>query len=126
MSEWDKLREMLKNEVVVSVGTSYKLYPLVDRLEAVGDKLRERVEYLEGLTDGDVKLISKLQQENKMIQIKAMSLALQLEAIRGIVAEYPKCDKNGLAFECDELITRILAVLDGSAQNTDYVQKEDV
>jgi len=52
------------------------------QVKAVGDKLIERVEYLEGLTDGDVKLITGLQVENKMIQIKAMSLALQLEAIR--------------------------------------------
>ena len=58
------------------------------QVKVLGDKLRERVEYLEGLTDGDVKLISKLQQENKMIQIKAMSLALQLEAIRNMIEEY--------------------------------------
>ena len=43
----------------------------------------------------------------------------KLEAMRGVVAEYPKCDKNGLAFEWDELITRILAILDTPAQNTE-------
>ena len=43
----------------------------------------------------------------------------KLGAIRVIVAEYPKCDKTGLAFEWDELITRILAILDTPAQNTE-------
>ena len=109
------------------------------QVKVLGDKLRERVEYLEGLTDGDVKLITKLQEELNLYKLKYKGMYEinqfnigeadkdheKLKAIRGVVAEYPKCDKNGLAFEWDELITRILAVLDGSAQNTDYVQKEE-
>ena len=34
------------------------------------DELRDRVEYLEGLTDGDVKLITKLQEELNLYKLK--------------------------------------------------------
>ena len=39
-------------------------------IQSEKEKLNKRVEYLEGLTDGDVKLITKLQEENQMLKQK--------------------------------------------------------
>ena len=165
IEEWDNLwvkkpftlDSLLVDDEGNSLQSDHSIW--LERVKVVGDKLEERVVYLEGLTDGDVKIITRLQVENKQLRRDTKDLAelgsddlkkrvayqkenealkivtaklfnkladeqKKLEAIRGIVAEYPKCDKNGLAFDWDELITRILAVLDDSAQNTDYVQKE--
>ena len=179
IEEWDKLWEDKPDTLGDYIISDWGFEQWINRMERAGDKLIERVEYLDGLTDGDVKLITKLQVENEKLKhtiatgycgecevlkeenkqlrrdtkdlaelgsddlkkrvayqkenevLKIVTAKLfnkladeqkKLEAIRGIVAEYPKCDKNGLAFDWDELITRILAVLDDSAQNTDYVQ----
>ena len=43
------------------------------------DKLRERVEYLEGLTDGDVKLITKLQEEIMVLKQKLKTISRMLD-----------------------------------------------
>jgi len=50
MNDWDELKEILKNEVVVSVGTSYKLYPLVDKLKNESDRMQVKAEKLGDLS----------------------------------------------------------------------------
>ena len=39
-------------------------------IQSEKEKLNKRVEHLEGLTDGGVKLITKLQEENQMLKQK--------------------------------------------------------
>ena len=43
MNKWDKLRKLLKEQAVISVGLSYILYPLIDQMEAEGDKLQRAI-----------------------------------------------------------------------------------
>ena len=43
MNKWDELRKLLKEQAVISVGLSYILYPLIDQLEAEGDKLQRTI-----------------------------------------------------------------------------------
>ena len=105
MTDWNKLCEEMDN-----MGLKYGVNTVWIQVKAVGDEMQFK---LNASQEALGKVFNKLADEQK-----------KLEAIRVIVAEYPKCDKNGLAFDWDELITRILAVLDGPAQNTDYVQKE--
>ena len=78
MSEWDNLCDewnkivdasdrLLKEKINEdNIFKSHLIQMLFTgkEVKAVGDKLRERVVYLDGLTDGDVKLITKLQVEN--------------------------------------------------------------
>ena len=41
MIEWNKLRKMLKELAVISIGNAQKIYPLIDQMEAEGNKLQE-------------------------------------------------------------------------------------
>ena len=150
--EWDKLWKLKLKYSLLDQSDKW-----IEEVKAVGDKLRERVVYLEGLTDGDVKLITKLQVENgelkhtiatgycgecdvlkeenkKLTKLNEMLIqdngvyeqailihkaaSEKLEAIQDIAESY----RN----HCIKAVDRILVVLDGPAQNTDYVQKEDV
>ena len=120
MTEWDKLwkeKPIASNELKASDYTLTRYGKWIKQVKAVGDKREQRIKELEQEN-------KQLKTEHEGMRIHIDKLEMKLEAIRGIVAEYPTCDKNGLAFDWDELITRILAVLDGPAQNTDYVQKE--
>jgi len=148
--EWDKLWKLKLKYSLLDQSDKW-----IEEVKAVGDKLRERVVYLEGLTDGDVKLITKLQVENgelkhtiatgycgecdvlkeenkKLTKLNEMLIqdngvyeqailihkaaSEKLEAIQDIAESY----RN----HCIKAVDRILVVLDGPAQNTDYVQKE--
>jgi len=146
--EWDKLWKLKLKYSLLDQSDKW-----IEEVKAVGDKLRERVVYLEGLTDGDVKLITKLQVENgelkhtiatgycgecdvlkeenkKLTKLNEMLIqdngvyeqailihkaaSEKLEAIQDIAESY----RN----HCIKAVDRILVVLDGPAQNTDYVQ----
>jgi len=47
MIEWNKLRKMLKELAVISVGNAQKIYPLIDQMESEGNKLEDRNNWLE-------------------------------------------------------------------------------
>ena len=128
--EWDKVKEDWK---------SFDEYDL-KHIWAAGDTLQaetkvlkyenkqfiDRNKYLEGLTDGDVKLITGLQVENKQLQERNIDLYVhtarldfeldqnkqKLEAIRGII-------KIPEVWTHPDPIQAIREVLDKSAQNTE-------
>ena len=64
IEEWDKLWEDKPDTLGDYIISDWGFEQWINRMERAGDKLIERVEYLDGLTDGDVKLITKLQVEN--------------------------------------------------------------
>ena len=119
MSEkWDKLWENLIGYLNHLNNKNLITGWLAD-IKAVGDGMRDAI------ATGYCGECDVLKEENKQLQERNIDLFVhtarldfeleqnkqKLEAIRGVVAEYPKCDKTGLAFEWDELITRILEVL---------------
>ena len=123
MAEWDKL---WKN----NPGDESNEFPeWLEKVKAEGDILqrekRSLLTYGGMLRDENARLEQKLEmliQDNGVYEQAILihkAASEKLVAIRGVVAEYPKCDKTGLAFEWDELITRILAILDTPAQNTE-------
>ena len=68
MSEWDKLWEDKPDTLGDYIISDWGFEQWINRMERAGDKLIERVVYLEGLTDGDVKIITQLQVENEKLK----------------------------------------------------------
>ena len=93
----------------MSFGTDYITKPLREKIE----KLQEENKQLRKLVQSDEALEKNLMKE-------------KLEAIRGVaekaLEEYSSI--NGAYWERTEALEKILALI-GSAQNTDYVQKEE-
>jgi len=83
--EWDKLWENLIGYLNHLNNKNLITGWLAD-IKSMGDKLRERVVYLEGLTDGDTKLltaklveIQSLREENKLITNRIDNLQFCLD-----------------------------------------------
>ena len=66
--EWDKLWEDKPDTLGDYIISDWGFEQWINRMERAGDKLIERVVYLEGLTDGDVKIITQLQVENEKLK----------------------------------------------------------
>ena len=76
IEEWDKLWKEPWASYTKYCTTEYDEYETwINQVNNVGDKLRERVEYLEGLTQGDIDLITRLQVENKQLRRDTKDLA---------------------------------------------------
>ena len=81
IEEWDNLwvkkpftlDSLLVDDEGNSLQSDHSIW--LERVKVVGDKLEERVVYLEGLTDGDVKIITRLQVENKQLRRDTKDLA---------------------------------------------------
>ena len=94
MIEWDKLKAEYKQPPLGMTRTK-----ILGRVWAEGDKLKDRVEYLEGLTDGNGEMLKA-----KLVEVQ--KLEQKLEAIQKIAEEY-----NNLLSDPEYMINRILGVL---------------
>ena len=71
-SEWKELRKILKEAVVMSVGTSYRVNPLINSLEAEFDRLQEDAEKSWKDSCNSIDIITRKlgEERNKLEEIK--------------------------------------------------------
>ena len=118
MSEkWDKVKEDWKSfdeydlKHIWAAGDTLQAETKVLKYE--NKQLIDRNKYLEGLTDGDVKLITKLQVENGELKQKLKTGSRMLD-------DWEKSTSHP-----DSTLINIRNLKKVFAQNTDYVQKEE-